>query len=450
MPEGTKIEQMEAATKDISDFLESFETTRQVSTFIGQTPPRFYLANTSFGPQPNYAQCIVEARSPEEARELQAVLRDTVGRQFPEVFMRVNRFELSTVPQALIEARFCGPDEAILDSLTELALGVMRRNPKVANARNEWGNMAMMVQTDYEPVQAGQLNIGKDNMMEATKAIGDGVSVGIYRDNEKKVPVLLKSDMSREMNLDQLGDLAVWNGIHSAPLAQVTKDIRIGWEYPLIRTYNRQLSMAAMCDVQPGHTMAEVHAEIKNEIEKIQLPEGYTFFWDAQYKTQKEGMAALTKFFPLALLLLILILVALFRNYRQPLITFLILPLSVIGVVFGQLVTGTEFGFFSIAGWLGLLGMIIKNVIVLLDEVNIQLRTGVKPYTAIIESTVSRVRPVLMAAVTTILGMVPLLFDVVFAGMAAAIVFGLTFATLLTLFITPALYAVFYNVKKEL
>ena len=450
MPEGTKIEQMEAATKDISDFLESFETTRQVSTFIGQTPPRFYLANTSFGPQPNYAQCIVEARSPEEARELQAVLRGTVGRQFPEVFMRVNRFELSTVPQALIEARFCGPDEAILDSLTELALGVMRRNPKVANARNEWGNMAMMVQTDYEPVQAGQLNIGKDNMMEATKAIGDGVSVGIYRDNEKKVPVLLKSDMSREMNLDQLGDLAVWNGIHSAPLAQVTKDIRIGWEYPLIRTYNRQLSMAAMCDVQPGHTMAEVHAEIKNEIEKIQLPEGYTFFWDAQYKTQKEGMAALTKFFPLALLLLILILVALFRNYRQPLITFLILPLSVIGVVFGQLVTGTEFGFFSIAGWLGLLGMIIKNVIVLLDEVNIQLRTGVKPYTAIIESTVSRVRPVLMAAVTTILGMVPLLFDVVFAGMAAAIVFGLTFATLLTLFITPALYAVFYNVKKEL
>ena len=107
--------------------------------------------------------------------------------------------------------------------------------------------------------------------------------------------------------------------------------------------------MAAMCDVQPGHTMAEVHAEIKDEIEKIQLPEGYTFFWDAQYKTQKEGMAALTKFFPLALLLLILILVALFRNYRQPLITFLILPLSVIGVVFGQLVTGTEFGFFSIA-----------------------------------------------------------------------------------------------------
>lgn len=450
MPEGTKIERMESATREVSDFLETFEATRQVSSFIGQTPPRFYLANASFGPQSNYAQCLVEAHSPQEARELQAVLRDTVEGRFPDIFMRVNRFELNPVPQALIEARFVGPDEAVLDSLTELALGVMRRNPKVANARNEWGNMAMKIQADYEPVQAGKLNIGKDNLMEATKAVGDGVAVGIYRDREKKVPVLLKSDSSPEMNLEQLGDLAVWNGVHSAPLAQVTKDIRIGWEYPLIRTYNRELTMAAMCDVKTGHTMAEVHAEIKGEIEDIQLPEGYTFFWDSQYKSQKEGMAALTKYFPLAFLLLILILVALFHNYRQPLITFLLLPLSVIGVVFGQWITGTEFGFFSIAGWLGLLGMIIKNVIVLLDEVNIQLRAGIKPYTAIIESTVSRVRPVLMAAVTTILGMVPLLFDVVFAGMAAAIVFGLTFATLLTLFVAPALYAVFYNVKKEL
>ena len=168
---------------------------RQVSTFIGQTPPRFYLANAAFGPQPNYAQCLVESYSPEKARELQAILRDTVGKQFPDIFMRVNRFELNTVPQALIEARFCGPDEAVLDSLTELALSVMRRNPKVANARNEWGNMAMMVQADYEPVKAGRLSIGKDDMIEATKAVGDGISVGIYRDNEKKVPV--RRDESR-------------------------------------------------------------------------------------------------------------------------------------------------------------------------------------------------------------------------------------------------------------
>lgn len=177
--------------------------------------------------------------------------------------------------------------------------------------------------------------------------------------------------------------------------------------------------------------------------------EGYTFFWDAQYKDQGEAMQAIAKFFPLAFLMLIVILVALFSNFRQPVIILCILPLSLIGVAIGMLLTGFDFGFFPIAGWLGLLGMIIKNVIVLLDEINIQRRNGIAPYTAIIEATVSRTRPVLMAATTTILGMVPLLFDIAFGGMAATIIFGLTFATLLTLFVTPALYAMFYKIKSN-
>lgn len=202
--------------------------------------------------------------------------------------------------------------------------------------------------------------------------------------------------------------------------------------------------MAAQCDVKHGHTMKEVHAEIRNEIEQIKLPPGYTFFWDSQYKDQQEAMAALTKYFPLAIVFLVVILVMLFGNFKQPLIIFLILPLSIIGVVVGMLVTGFQFGFFCIAGWLGLLGMIIKNIIVLLDEVNLQRHAGVPPSTAIVEATVSRTRPVLMAAATTVFGSIPLLFDIVFGGMAATIVFGLSFATLLTLFATPALYAIFY------
>lgn len=448
MPEGTKIQRMEEVTDRVAAFLGTFDNTVQVSSFVGQTPPRFYLANASFGVQPNYAQCLVEAVSPEKARELQTILRDTITACFPEVFMRVNKFELSSVPEALIEARFCGKDMAVLDSLTRLALGVMHNNVKVANARNEWGNMAMIIRADYDPLKSGRLNIGKNNMVEAMKSLGDGVAVGVYRDDEKKVPVLLRSAVSQDMDLQQLGDFSVWNGLNSAPLAQVTGDIRLDWEFPLVKTYNRRLSMAAMCDVKPDYTMKEVHKEIRTEIEAIQLPEGYTFFWDSQYKTQKEGMAALTKYFPLSLLLLVLILVGLFKNFKQPLIIFLILPLSIIGMVVGLLITGFDFGFFCIAGWLGLLGMIIKNVIVLIDEINIQRREGERPYRAIIESTVSRARPVLMAAITTICGMIPLLFDVVFGGMAATIVFGLTFATLLTLFVTPALYAIFYKIKR--
>ena len=444
LPEGTRVEETSRQAEALAEKLMQHEGVRHVSTFVGQTPPRYYLANAAYGPQSNYAQCLVEAVSPSVARSMQVGLQDELSQTFSDALIRVNRFELNSIPQALIEARFCGDDPRVLDSLTSMAIDIMRRNPKVMNARNEWGNKAMLVRAAYAPVKAGRLNLGKADLMTAVKSTNDGTPVGIYRDGDKQVPVLLRTVGGGQLSQAALEDLPVWNGRNSAPLAQVTDSIGIGWEWPLVKTYNRRLSMAAQCDVQPGHTMKEVHGEIRDEIERIGLPAGYSFFWDSQYKDQKEAMEGLTKYFPLAIVFLVLILVALFGNFRQPSIIFLILPLSVIGVVVGMLVTGFQFGFFCIAGWLGLLGMIIKNVIVLLDEVNIQRRAGVAPGEAIVEATVSRTRPVLMAAITTIFGSIPLLFDVVFGGMAATIVFGLSFATLLTLFVTPALYAVFY------
>lgn len=429
LPEGTRIEENDRQMTEMTAYLNSLEGVKKVSSFVGQTPPRYYLANAAYGPQPNYAQCLVEADTPEKSRELQAMLYDRLPEMFPDALVRVNSFEINSIPQALIEARFCGDDPEVLDSLTNLALEIMRKNPKVLNARNEWGNMALMIKADYDPVKAGRLNVGRHDMMNAVKAVNDGTAVGVYRDRDKKVPVLLHTDVKGSWDMESVEDLPIWSGRNSAPLGQVANGIGLAWEYPLVRTYDRKLSMAAQCDVKRGHTMKEVHSEIREEIERIRLPEGYTFFWDSQYKDQKEAMAALTKYFPLALIMLLVILVMLFGNFRQPLIIFLILPLSLIGMVFGLWVTGFQFGFFCIAGWLGLLGMIIKNVIVLLDEVNIQQKAGVEPYTAVIEATVSRARPVLMAALTT--------------------VFGLSFATLLTLFVTPALYTVFYKISKR-
>jgi len=448
MPEGTRFETMEENVEKVSDYISSFEESKIVTTFIGQTPPRYYLANASFGPQPNYAQCLIKTNNLKEATRLQKELRASLRKECSNIFIKINRFELSTCPEALIEARFYGPDAHVLDSLTNQAIAIMNRNPKVDYARNEWGNMTSIIKAEYDPIRAGQLHISKANMLEATKSLSDGLAVGIYRDNNKKVPVLLKSTASEDMSLEQLGDYSIWNGTHSAPLSQVTKNMSLDWEYPIVKTYNRSLSMAAMCDPKEGFTMTEIHKEIRQEIENIKLPKGYSFFWDSQYKSQTEAREAIAVYFPLALLLIVLILVAVFRNYRQPLIILLILPLSLIGVVFGLLVTGFNFGFFCIAGWLGLLGMIIKNVIVLIDEINEQRNQGRPVYDSIIESTVSRARPVLMAAITTIFGMVPLLFDVVFGSMAATIVFGLTFATFLTLFVTPVMYAIFYKIKR--
>ena len=447
LPEGSNIDETGKLAEEMAEYIRTHGEAEMVSTFIGRTPPRYYLSNVAFGPQSNYTQLLVKCHTSEESRRLNAALQDSIRLKFPGPLIKVNKFELSPLTEAVIEARFLGPDPAVLDSLVGQAIEIMRRNPKVADARNEWGNMALMLRPVYDPVKAGELGITKAQMMQSVKSISDGVPVGIYRDNEKKVPVLLKSEGYDITDAASLGNFSVWNGKRSAPLSQVTERIETTWEFPQMRTYNRQLSMAAMCGVKPGHTMAEVHGEIHSEIEAMPLPPGYTFFWDSQYKDQGEAMEAIAKYFPLAFLMLIVILVALFGNFRQPIIILCILPLSLIGVAVGMLLTGFDFGFFPIAGWLGLLGMIIKNVIVLIDEINIQRREGVPAYTAVIESTVSRTRPVLMAATTTILGMVPLLFDIAFGGMAATIIFGLTFATLLTLFVTPALYILFYRIK---
>ena len=447
LPEGSNIDETGKLAEEMAEYIRTHGEAEMVSTFIGRTPPRYYLSNVAFGPQSNYTQLLVKCHTSEESRRLNAALQDSIRLKFPGPLIKVNKFELSPLTEAVIEARFLGPDPAVLDSLVGQAIEIMRRNPKVADARNEWGNMALMLRPVYDPVKAGELGITKAQMMQSVKSISDGVPVGIYRDNEKKVPVLLKSEGYDITDAASLGNFSVWNGERSAPLSQVTERIETTWEFPQMRTYNRQLSMAAMCGVKPGHTMAEVHGEIRSEIEAMPLPPGYTFFWDSQYKDQGEAMEAIAKYFPLAFLMLIVILVALFGNFRQPIIILCILPLSLIGVAVGMLLTGFDFGIFPIAGWLGLLGMIIKNVIVLIDEINIQRREGVPAYTAVIESTVSRTRPVLMAATTTILGMVPLLFDIAFGGMAATIIFGLTFATLLTLFVTPALYILFYRIK---
>lgn len=447
LPEGSNIDETGKLAEEMAAYIRTHGEAEMVSTFIDRTPPRYYLSNVAFGPQSNYTQLLVKCHTSEESRRLNAALQNSIRLKFPGPLIKVNKFELSPLTEAVIEARFLGPDPAVLDSLVGQAIEIMRRNPKVADARNEWGNMALMLRPVYDPVKAGELGITKAQMMQSVKSISDGVPVGIYRDNEKKVPVLLKSEGYDITDAASLGNFSVWNGERSAPLSQVTERIETTWEFPQMRTYNRQLSMAAMCGVKPGHTMAEVHGEIRSEIEAMPLPPGYTFFWDSQYKDQGEAMEAIAKYFPLAFLMLIVILVALFGNFRQPIIILCILPLSLIGVAVGMLLTGFDFGFFPIAGWLGLLGMIIKNVIVLIDEINIQRREGVPAYTAVIESTVSRTRPVLMAATTTILGMVPLLFDIAFGGMAATIIFGLTFATLLTLFVTPALYTLFYRIK---
>lgn len=218
LPEGTRVEETSRQAEALAEKLMQHEGVRHVSTFVGQTPPRYYLANAAYGPQSNYAQCLVEAVSPSVARSMQVGLQDELSQTFSDALIRVNRFELNSIPQALIEARFCGDDPRVLDSLTSMAIDIMRRNPKVMNARNEWGNKAMLVRAAYDPVKAGRLNLGKADLMTAVKSTNDGTPVGIYRDGDKQVPVLLRTVGGGQLSQAALEDLPVWNGRNSAPL----------------------------------------------------------------------------------------------------------------------------------------------------------------------------------------------------------------------------------------
>ena len=212
LPEGTNINETDRMASSLADYIRGHEETEMVSTYIGRTPPRYYLSNVSFGPQSNYAQILVKCKTSKDSKELHALLQDSIRQKYPEPLIKVNKFELSPLTEAVIEARFLGPDPAVLDSLAGKAIEIMRRNPKVADARNEWGNMSLMIRPVYDPVKAGALGITKTQMMQSVKSISDGTPVGIYRDNEKKVPVLLKSEGVHITDERSLGDFSVWNG----------------------------------------------------------------------------------------------------------------------------------------------------------------------------------------------------------------------------------------------
>lgn len=235
----------------------------------------------------------------------------------------------------------------------------------------------------------------------------------------------------------------------TTPLRQISKHIDICWEDPVIPRYNGQRSQRVQCSPIPGLETEKARQSIAAQIESIPLPEGYTLQWQGERRASTESMEYLFKNFPLAIILMIAILIMLFKDYRKPLIIFCCIPFIVVGVVAVMLLTGQTFNFVAIVGTLGLIGMLIKNGIVLMDEINLQIGKGVEPITALIDSSQSRLRPVMMASLTTILGMIPLLPDAMFGSLAASIMGGLLFATLITLIFIPILYALFFHIQKK-
>ena len=273
---------------------------------------------------------------------------------------------------------------------------------------------------------------------------------GLFREDDDLLPIIVRPPADQRNGIENLENILVWSEAAgtSIPLEQVTDGVTTTWEDPVIRRLNRQRTLTVSC-VQLNGTANSLFQELRGQIEEIELPPGYILEWGGEFEGANEANQKLMAKVPLAFSIMFLISVMLFNTLRHPVIIFLGLPMALIGVVAGLLIFDMPFGFMALLGFLSLSGMLMKNEIVLLDQINIELKNGKAPLQAVIDSAVSRVRPVAMAAFTTVLGMIPLLWDAFFGAMAVTIMGGLTFATLLTLVVVPVLYCTFWGISEK-
>ncbi|WP_430811033.1 MULTISPECIES: efflux RND transporter permease subunit [unclassified Carboxylicivirga] len=449
LPEGQDISQVERDLDAIQQDIAHWDNISSVVTSLGSTPVRYTLMRPMNGLSLNYGELIITIKDKEIINETIAELQGYVDKNYPNAFARVRTYA-AVGGDFKIEAKFTGKDEKVLRDLARQANEIMYAEPKATFITHNWKNRVKVLAPVYSQDRARQLMVNRSDVANALAIASTGMPVGVFQDDDYRLPVILKLNKTIEDDVNQLASVPVWAGLpQSVALSQVVDSIDVRWESNMICRYNGQRSIIAQCDPVFGVAPPELFKEIRGKIEAIPLPDGYKLEWLGEYKSSNEANAGLGEKLPLAALLMIIIVIGLFNNFRQPVIIFSIMPLAFIGVIFGFVVTGIYFTFFSIIGTLGLMGMMIKNAVVLLDEINLQISEGKDKLNAIIDATLSRVRPVMMASLTTILGMLPLAFDPMFNTMAIAIMFGLLIGSIITLIVIPVLYAVMYRVNTK-
>lgn len=448
LPEGYSIRESEKMLTDIEQYLMQQEEVVNVSTTIGGSPLRYYLASTSFGPKPNFGNILIELKDKSYTVVMEERLNTYVRHNYPNLLIRSSLFKLSPAVEAAIEIGFIGENIDTLKALTEQAMGIMRQNDRVTDIRNSWGNKVPVWEPVYSQERGQRLGITRQAVAYALKIATNGLPLGDYREKDLFMPILLKEENFDAGNLDNMRTLPVFSATGNVvPLAQVIDRFDLNYNYNVIKRYNRDRVMMAQCDPKRGANTKQAFQQLWSEMQSIEIPQGYTMKFFGEDESQVESNQALAANMPLTFILMFIVLLLLFRTYRKPVVILLMVPLIFIGVVFGLLLLGRMFDFFALLGLLGLVGMNIKNAIVLVDQIGIEQASGLTPLDAVIQATKSRIVPVAMASGTTILGMLPLLFDAMFGGMAAGIMGGLLVASLLTIIVLPVTYSLIYRIS---
>ena len=324
----------------------------------------------------------------------------------------------------------------------------MKSSPVLTLPCTDWGNQVPVIHLDYDNPAALKAGITPEYVGMSVLAVTDGIPIGNCHDGDDTRPVYLKVMDKDSKMMENIPDASVFTAMGtSLPMRTIADSITVKWHDPIILRENGQRAMRAQCNPINGISTEDARQTIADRIEAISLPEGYTMEWKGEASASSTASNSLFKYFPVSIILIISILILLFKDYRKPLIIICCIPLMLIGVVFGILVSGKMFGFIAIVGILGLMGLIVRNGVVLMDEINLQLSEGKDTTEALLDSSATRFRPVMIAALTTIVGMVPLLGDDLFGSLAVTMMSGLFVGTLITLIVLPILYSIVFRVK---
>ncbi|CAE6913266.1 Belongs to the resistance-nodulation-cell division (RND) (TC 2.A.6) family [Vibrio sp. B1ASS3] len=450
LPEGTDIRATNDTLKELEGWLAEQDHVDHITTTAGKGLQRFML---TYAPEKSYAaygEITTRVENYEALAPLMDRFREHIKTNYPEINYKLKQIELGPGGGAKIEARIIGSDPTVLRTIAAQVMDVMYADPGATNIRHDWRERTQVLEPQFNESQARRYGITKSDVDDFLSMSFSGMTIGLYRDGTTLMPIVARLPEDERIDIRNIEGMKIWSPAQSEfiPLQQVTMGYDMRWEDPIIVRKNRKRMLTVMADpdILGEETAATLQKRLQPAIEAIEMPPGYSLEWGGEYESSGDAKASLFTTMPMGYLFMFLITIFLFNSIKEPLIVWLTVPLALIGVTTGLLALNTPFGFMALLGFLSLSGMVLKNGIVLLDQIEIEMKSGKEAYDAVVDAAVSRVRPVCMAAITTILGMIPLLPDIFFKPMAVTIMFGLGFATVLTLIVVPVLYRLFHRV----
>jgi multidrug efflux pump subunit AcrB len=451
LPEGSAIRSTEADVKKLEADILKLEGVKQITSTIGRGAERFMLTYAPEKTYPSYAQLMIETDSFARVATVATQVKTLLKEQYPQAFTRIKRTSVGPTTAAKIEARLSGPDPTELRRLGEQMINIFTDNPHATNVRQNWRERTKVLRPVLDAAAAQRLGITQADLDNAIKMNLEGVCIGVFRQGADLLPIIIRPPANERHGVDQLDRVQVYSPISQGyvNVGQFVRSVELDWENPLIMRRDKKRTLAVLADPTDNSNPFDLLAELRGPAEALQLPLGYSLEWGGEHEAQAKANKAVFAFVPIGVLVMIMVNIIMFNSLRQTLVIWLTVPLAIVGVAWGLLVAGAPFSFTALLAVLSLVGMQIKNGIVLVEEIKRLNDEEQIPWSeAISLAAVSRLRPVSMAALTTILGMLPLLTDVFFKPMAVTIMAGLGFATILTLIVVPVLFALFYRVRE--